>query len=119
MFKGLNILEFTEKFSTDDDCRQYLSSIKWQNGYQCGKCGCTHHYLVKKVGTRLCGHCKYAESATSRTLFHKVKFSLRKAFYIVFMMSCGKKGYPAMNFPGNSASDRKPAGHFSARFWRL
>ena len=92
MFKGLNILEFTEKFSTDDDCRQYLSSIKWQNDYQCGKCGCTHHYLVKKAGTRLCGDCKYAESATSRTLFHKVKFPLRKAFYIVFMMSCGKKG---------------------------
>ena len=83
MFKGLNILEFTEKFSTDDDCRQYLSSIKWQNDYQCGKCGSTHHYLVKKAGTRLCGHCKYAESATSRTL--------RKAFHIVFMMSCGKK----------------------------
>lgn len=92
MFKGLNILEFTEKFSTDDDCREYLSGIKWQNGYQCGQCGCARHYLVKKVGDRLCGRCKYAESATSRTLFHKVKFSLRKAFYIVFMMSCGKKG---------------------------
>ena len=92
MFKDLNILEFTEKFSTDENCHQYLASIKWNNGYRCGKCDCREYYLVKKAGSRLCTNCKYAESATARTLFHKVKFPLRKAFYIVYMMACPKKG---------------------------
>lgn len=27
-FKSLNILEFTEKFSTDDKCKEYLSELK-------------------------------------------------------------------------------------------
>ncbi|HEY8782525.1 MAG TPA: IS1595 family transposase [Mucilaginibacter sp.] len=92
MFKGLNIIEFSERFATDDDCRKYLSEIKWKNGYQCGKCGHTRYYEIKKVGSRQCIHCKYAESATARTLFHKVKFPLRKAFYIAFMVVTNKKG---------------------------
>ena len=92
MFKGLNIIEFSERFATDDDCRKYLSEIKWENGYCCGKCGHTEYYEIKKVGSRLCTKCKYAESATARTLFHKVKFPLRKAFYIAFMLVTNKKG---------------------------
>jgi hypothetical protein len=32
MFIGLNVLEFTERFSTDDSCRLYLSEIKWEDG---------------------------------------------------------------------------------------
>lgn len=92
MFKGLNVLEFTEKFSTEASCHEYLSGIKWKNGYQCGKCACTKYYNVKKVGYRLCSNCKYSESATAGTLFHKVKFPLRKAFFIIFKMVCTKKG---------------------------
>jgi hypothetical protein len=92
MFKGLNIIEFSERFATDDDCRKYLSEIKWENGYCCGKCGHNEYYEIKKAGSRLCTKCKYAESATARTLFHKVKFPLRKAFYIAFMVVTNKKG---------------------------
>ncbi|MEB0262041.1 IS1595 family transposase [Mucilaginibacter sp. 10I4] len=92
MFKGVNIIEFSERFATDDACRKYLSEIKWENGYQCGKCGHTHFYKIKRVGSRQCVNCKYAESATARTLFHKVKFPLRKAFYIAFMVVTNKKG---------------------------
>ena len=92
LFKGINIIEFSERFATDDGCRQYLSAIKWENGYHCGKCGHAHYYEIRKVGSRQCINCKYAESATARTLFHKVKFPLRKAFYIAFMVVTNKKG---------------------------
>lgn len=92
MFKGLNILEFTEKFSLEESCHEYLASIKWKNGYNCGKCGCQIYYRGKKAGSHLCSKCKYLESATARTLFHQLKFPLKKAFYIVYMMGCSKKG---------------------------
>ncbi len=36
--------------------------------------------------------CSYVESPTSQTLFHKVKFDLVKAFYIVYFVSTNKKG---------------------------
>jgi len=92
MFKGLNILEFTEKFSTKESCHEYLAAIKWKNGYSCGKCGNETYYVGRKTGSRLCSKCKYLESATARTLFHKLKFPLNKAFYIVYKMVCSKKG---------------------------
>jgi hypothetical protein len=92
MFTGLNIIEFSERFTTDDECRKYLATIKWESGYFCGKCGHNKYYEIKKAGSRLCSKCKYAESATARTLFHKVKFPLKKAFYIAFMVVTNKKG---------------------------
>lgn len=92
MFQGLNILEFTEKFSTDDKCRGYLSAQKWEKGYRCGNCGHGHCHNGKQQGSRACPKCKYLESATARTLFHRLKFPLRKAFHIIYTMSCNKKG---------------------------
>lgn len=92
MFKGLNILEFTEKFSTDDKCRAYLSELKWEKGHQCSNCSHAHYHNGKQTGRRICSKCKYSEPATARTLFHRLKFPLRKAFHIVYTMSCNKKG---------------------------
>jgi len=42
--------------------------------------------------TRQCTKCGYQATPTSGTLFHKVKFPLLKAFYIVYFMSTNKKG---------------------------
>ena len=42
--------------------------------------------------TRQCTSCGYQATPTSGTLFHKVKFPLLKAFYILYFMSTNKKG---------------------------
>jgi acetyl-CoA carboxylase beta subunit len=76
MFQGLNILEFTEKFSTDDKCSEYLAGQKWKKGYQCGNCSHVRYYNGKQAGTRICSKCKYSESATARTLFHMLTFPI-------------------------------------------
>ncbi|MDT8416820.1 MAG: IS1595 family transposase, partial [Lutibacter sp.] len=38
IFKGQNLIEFAERFKTDQDCREYLSNIKWSEQYVCRKC---------------------------------------------------------------------------------
>jgi hypothetical protein len=38
----------------------------------------------------------YTESPTANTLFHKVKFDILKAFYIVYFVSTNKKGITSM-----------------------
>src|SRR2546428_12326513 len=92
MFKGLNIINFPEKFSTDENCYEYLANIKWENGYNCAKCGNEKYFAGKQPFARCCTRCKYDESPTAHTLFHKVKFSMKSAFYIVFLVVTGKKG---------------------------
>ena len=92
LFKGQSLLEFTERFKTDLDCEEYLASIKWKKGYCCRKCGHTK-YQVRKDFSRTCNICGDTESPTAGTLFHRLKFGLRKAFFICFEMTLQLKGY--------------------------
>ncbi len=92
IFSGENILEFTDKFHDDMSCLSYLADIKWADGYTCKKCGHTKHTIRKKNLARDCNRCHHIESPTVNTLFHRVRFGIRKAFTIVFEMSATTKG---------------------------
>lgn len=94
IFKGQNLLEFAERFKTDEDCKKYLSEIKWEDGYICRKCGHAK-YQERKNHSRTCNYCSDTESPTANTLFHKVKFGLRKAFFMCFEMATTTKSLSA------------------------
>lgn len=92
-FKGTNLIEFMDRFSTEEKCKNYLLEIKWKDGFVCDKCG-HESYWTKKDNpyVRVCKGCRHISSVTSNTLFHKLKFPLRKAFMILFEMSTTTKG---------------------------
>ena len=91
-FSSMSLFEFQEKFPDNASCLQYLSDIKFAEGFVCSKCGHTHYCKGNRPLDRQCTRCHSMESPTSGTLFHKVKFSLLKAFYIVYYVSTNKKG---------------------------
>ena len=91
-FKSLSVFEFQQRFPDDDSCMRYLSELKWSKGFKCRKCGNGKWCSVSREHSRECTKCRYVESPTSGTLFHKVKFSLLKAFWIVYYVSTTKKG---------------------------
>ena len=94
IFKGQNLLEFSDRFKTDADCKEYLSLLKWKDGYNCNKCG--HNASQQRNDfSRICNICSHIESATANTLFHKVKFGVRKAFFICFEMATSTKSLSA------------------------
>lgn len=96
IFKGLNQIEFTEKFSSDEVCMCYLKNYKWGGGFKCTKCGSDHFYVLKKNEfIRECADCRHINSVTAGTLFHKIKFSLKKAFHLVYYMACTTKNVSA------------------------
>ena len=95
IFKGQNLIEFAERFKTDEDCKEYLSILKWADGYICRKCG-HKKSQIRKDFSRTCNICSDTESSTANTLFHKVKFGLRKAFFICFEMATTTKSLSAM-----------------------
>lgn len=94
IFKGQDLLKFAEQFKTDDDCKEYLSKIKWEKGYDCVKCGHSASQ-IRADFSRTCNKCSHIESASANTLFHKVKFGLRKAFFVCFEMSTSTKSLSA------------------------
>ena len=91
-YKSLSLFEFQEKFPDVESCQSYLAELKWKEGYQCIKCGHKNYCDGASPYSRQCTSCNYTESPTANTLFHKVKFDLLKAFYIVFFVSTNKKG---------------------------
>lgn len=94
IFKGQNIIEFVTRFNNDEKCKEYLSEIKWSNGFVCRKC--KHlECQIRKDFSRTCNICDDTESVTANTLFHKLKFGLLKAFFICFEMSTTSKGLSA------------------------
>ena len=78
-----SILKFTDKFQTDLNCLEYLAEIKWKEGFKCVKCRHTKFTIRKKNFARDCSACHHIESAIVGTIFHRVRFVLRKAFTIV------------------------------------
>ena len=91
-YERLTLFEFQEKFPDNDSCQAYLAEMKWPDGFKCERSGHNRYCSGKLRHTRQCTKCKYQSTPTSGTLFHKVKFPLLKAFYIVYYMSTNKKG---------------------------
>lgn len=91
MFTTNNIIKFQKEFSVASNCLEYLSELKWKNGYSCRRCSCKTYTKGYTLFARRCKRCKYDESATAHTIFHNLKFNIVNAFYGVFRY-CKKKG---------------------------
>jgi hypothetical protein len=113
IFKGMNLIEFMDRFSNAEKCKEYLASIKWRDGFLCSKCSHTQYWEDKKdTFVKVCKKCRHRESVTSNTLFHKVKFDLRKAFIIVFEMSTTTKSGSALMMAKKVGVNRKTSWSF-------
>lgn len=89
IFKNIDTETFDRMFSDDDKCLEYLANQKWKKGYVCKKCGNKNFCRGKTLFSRRCTRCKYDESATAHTLFHRCKMPISKAFRIIFLV-CNK-----------------------------
>lgn len=108
LFKGENFMEFSERFSSDVICKQYLADIKWNNGFICKKCGCKK-FTNRGDLTRTCTYCKQNESPTAHTAFHNVKFGIKKAFFITFEVVNSTKSISAKQMAIRYGISRKTA----------
>lgn len=87
--KEVTYEEFNKIFPDENACYKYLSEIKWSEGYTCRKCKHTKFMEGNKSYSRKCTRCAYPESATAYTLFHGLRFSIVKAFYLTYLTHRG------------------------------
>jgi hypothetical protein len=71
-------------FHSDEKCMEFISNLKWEEGFVCRKCGNTNWCAGKTPYSRRCTKCKSEESAAADTIFHNCKFPISKAFYIAY-----------------------------------
>jgi hypothetical protein len=85
--KEMTFDEFKKIYPDDESCLSFLANLKWSEGFKCKKCENDHFNKGNSLLTRKCSRCNYIESPTSHTIFHNLKFSLLKAFYMVFLVN--------------------------------
>ena len=115
-FAGVNSITFHQRFKTDADCLEYLSLMKWEKGYTCKRCANETYCSGKKPFNRRCTKCRYDESPTAGTMFDKVKFSILKAFHIVFKIATKKKGMSSTELGNEFGLRQKTCWQFK---WKL
>lgn len=91
VFVSLSSTDFKSRFNDEESCLKYLRDLKWAHGFQCVKCGHTKYCSGVKPHDRQCTSCRYIESPTANTIFHRIKFPLEKAFGLVHFISKEKK----------------------------
>src|SRR5450830_1643002 len=79
----LSILEFKNKYGSEDACREHLFKNKWPNGFICEKCGCFEYYYIATRKSYECKGCGYQASVTSNTIMHKTHTTLEKWLWLM------------------------------------
>jgi ligand-binding sensor domain-containing protein len=91
MQKLIGFEEFKKIYPDEATCCKFLEELKWKDGYTCKKCG-GHDYRKDEVTLmRRCAKCNYKESVTTCTVFHRLRFPIDKAFYILILTSTGRE----------------------------
>ena len=115
MFVGINAIEFSKRFNSNEACYRYLIDWKWGKGFSCSRCGSKENYKGKTYYHRRCSSCAYDESVTANTLFHGMKMPVLKAFHMVFRLSAKKKGMSSAELAGEVGVQQKTAWLFKRK----
>jgi transposase-like protein/Zn ribbon nucleic-acid-binding protein len=86
--------EFTNRFATEEQCRDYLFSLRFPNGLLCPKCGNTKSW---KAGNTLyeCSKCGHQTSAIAGTIFQDTRKPLKTWFIAIWWVTTQKNGASA------------------------
>jgi transposase-like protein len=91
----MTLPELNRLFSTDEDCREILTRLRWPDGVSCPRC---HNKLVWWVDTRkqfTCSECSYQFSVTTGTIFNDSHLPLASWFMAVLLLVEARKGMSA------------------------
>ena len=90
-----NLVELMDLFPTEESCLEYLSLIRWPDGYECTRCKGKN---VLKLGRGLyrCHTCKYEGSVIAGSLFQGTRKPLRLWFQAIWYIVDQKNGVSAL-----------------------
>ncbi len=90
-----DMMDFMDMFSDEAACLEYLSIMRWPDGYVCQRCGGKDAW---KMGSSLyrCRDCRYAGSVLSGTLFENTRKPLRLWFQAIWYVVSQKNGVSAL-----------------------
>lgn len=89
-----DLLAFTARFSTEQECRHYLTDLRWPQGFVCPRCAGTRAWPTVR-GQMFCATCGRQTSPTAGTVLHKSRIPLRGWFLAMWLACTQKTGLSA------------------------
>jgi hypothetical protein len=83
------------RFGTDTQCREYLFSGRWPDGFRCAACGHDRAWAKARL-IHECAACGKRHSLLAGTIFEQTKTGLAKWFLAIFPVTSSKGGISAM-----------------------
>ncbi len=88
-------MELERRFSSEEQCREYLAGLRWPDGFQCSKCGGADYWVIDS-GRMLCRGCRKQVSVLAGTIFHGTHLSLATWFRAMWYVTSQKGGVSAL-----------------------
>lgn len=88
----MNLVEVYQRFPTQDDCFDYLETVRWKGTPTCPYCKSTNSTPAKKARRHHCNKCNTTYSVTVRTIFHRTHMPLQKWFLAITLVLNARKG---------------------------
>jgi len=89
------LVEFEERFSTEEACRAYFAELRWPYGFRCPLCGSDSAW-ARRSGLYECGVCGRQTSVTCGTILQDTKKPLRLWFRVMWHVTNQKYGTNAL-----------------------
>jgi transposase-like protein len=86
--------EFTKRFATEEQCREYLYQLRFPNGFVCPKCQNVKTWAISKTLFE-CSQCGRQTSVTSGTIFQDTRTPLKTWFTAIWWITTQKNGASA------------------------
>src|SRR5258706_2461455 len=85
------VLELPDRFSDEEACRDYLTALRWAEGFRCPACKSSEHWVTARFLFH-CRACDHQPSVTAGTLFMDTHLPLRLWFEAIWQVTSQKYG---------------------------
>jgi transposase-like protein len=93
---AMTLPELNRLFSTDEDCREILTRLRWPEGVTCPRCQNKNVWWVESRKQFTCSECSYQFSVMTGTIFNDSHLPLPIWFMAVLLLCEAKKGMSAL-----------------------
>ncbi|OPY57044.1 MAG: Transposase zinc-ribbon domain protein [Pelotomaculum sp. PtaU1.Bin035] len=91
----INLIDFQQRFATEEAYRQYLFQKRWPDGFKCPRCGHNRCYEIITRNLYECSRCHYQASVTAGTIVEKTHTKLKIWFWTFYLVAHDRRGRSA------------------------
>jgi transposase-like protein len=89
------LLQLEQRFATDEQCCDYLTALRWPDGFVCPNCGGRKAWPAGR-GRLICAACRHQATVTAGTIFQDRRLPLRLWCRAIWQVTSQKNGASAL-----------------------